>query len=881
MSRASSPLVPRPSRPVFRPEDLPGELKLLPQFVPWRYTWSGDKGKWDKPPRRLDGKMGSATDPRCWYSFDEALRAVREPKQDFDGIGLVLTSDDPYCGIDLDHCVHNGILEKWAQDIVDALSSYTEISPGGGGVRILVRATLSPSRGNRKGRFEIYNDRRYLTLTGNHVAGTPEQIADRQVEVDRIVARELPLRETRLAKSPSLAVAAPIDNDVDLLDRARAAKNGPAFAALYDRGDLASFAGDHSAADLALCGMLAFWTRGDSQRVDAAFRGSALFRAKWDEPHRSDGATYGQMTIETAVAECRAANRRSGDSNSPAASPGEPGVRGSQAKMLLQILASEGFEYFHDAAGSPFVSFERAGHLETWSTTSPTLKKYLCKRFYEETEAAIQQTSLTSAINVIEAEAVFRSGEILVALRCARENDTIYVDLCDPNWRVVRATSSGWELIPSQECPIRFQRYKGMLPLPEPVSGTTLASLDQYVRTDRRGLAMIKGFLVSAFCAGMPTPVLNLHGPQGSGKSTIARRIRSLLDPNSSPLRCEPHEKRDIAAAARNNFVCVFDNLSRIQDWLSDALCRLSTGGGIAARELYTNAEEHVVEAMRPTIVNSIDNVVVRGDLADRSLNVSLEVIDEGERLTEDELSARFERDRAKLLGAILTAVATALKRQGDVDRLNLARMADFDLFVRAAEPSLGLAPGEGWVSLYRESRLAGSRHVLDGSPLTERLCRLAEGQGWSGTWNELFDTIVPREESVRRAEGWPRSPRGLSSAVARLIPDLRVSLGVALTVSEKGRDRRRWVTIALVERGGTSATSATSAEADVLTHFVEDSGEIGTSARPTSAPPPLLGTSGEACSQVDSPSGSRIADVADVEPLAQSAEPEDWEVAI
>src|SRR5262245_64966627 len=104
-------------------------------------------------------------------------------------------------------------------------------------------------------------------------------------------------------------------------------------------------------------------------------------------------------------------------------------------------------------------------------------------------------------------------------------------------------------------------------------------------------------------------------GEQGSAKSTFATILRSLVDPNTAPLRSFPREDRDLFIAASNGWIVGYDNVSRVPPWLSDALCRLATGGGFSTRKLYTDDEEQLFNAQRPTILNGIEDFIDRPDL--------------------------------------------------------------------------------------------------------------------------------------------------------------------------------------------------------------------------------------------------------------------------
>lgn len=294
---------------LFNPLRIPHELRELTQWGVYRVETRD--GKQTKVPYRANGRgKASSTSPADWSSFADALAACNA-NTTFDGIGFVFTADGPYVGIDLDHCVENGEIAPWALEIVHDLWSFTEWSRSGDGLHIIVRAKLT-APGNKRpvlgaGRpdaaIEMYDHGRYFVMTGNRLADGFIDIEARQARVDALHAKYL-ARPVAVAV-PSIAPVRVIPSDCNLLERARAAKNGATFVALFERGDTSGHGGDHSAADAALCAMLAFWSGRDINRIDRLFRCSKLMRQKWDTRHSSDSRTYGQMTIDFAVANCR------------------------------------------------------------------------------------------------------------------------------------------------------------------------------------------------------------------------------------------------------------------------------------------------------------------------------------------------------------------------------------------------------------------------------------------------------------------------------------------------------------------------------------------------------------------------------------------------
>lgn len=272
---------------------IPADLTSRRQWVVWRREERD--GKQTKVPYRADspGARASTTDAHSWAPFERAFSVVDRGKAD--GIGFVFAAEDPFCGVDLDACRDDaGELNPVAAGLVTELDSYTEVSPSGAGMHVIVRARLAGKR-NRRGPVELYDRGRYFAMTGEYVAGFPHSPMPRQRALDALVARLFPAPP---APADPVAVARPIlEDDRELLERAFAAKNGADVQRLFG-GDISGH-GSHSEADLALVAHLAYWTGGDPVRVDALFRSSGLMRDKWDE--RRGDSSYGERTIAKAL----------------------------------------------------------------------------------------------------------------------------------------------------------------------------------------------------------------------------------------------------------------------------------------------------------------------------------------------------------------------------------------------------------------------------------------------------------------------------------------------------------------------------------------------------------------------------------------------------
>lgn len=297
------------------PEGIPADLRDRRQWVVYRLILRD--GRWTKvpfDPRTL--RPARTNDLRTWSSFRRAL--VQYAAGRADGVGFVFSRDDPYAGVDLDGCRDpvSGEIAPWAAQVLERLRSYAEVSPSGTGVKVIVRGNLPCSGTGRRRRvpgivavygrtaeIEAYHHGRYFALTGVRLDAMPPTIEPRQAELRKLWDRFFGAKPCQGGTPgfPEGLAAAPGLPDAELLDRARNTRTGDRFRRLYDAGSLEGYGGDHSRADLALCGMLAFWTDGDPARIDHLFRRSALMRPKWDEQHGANGATYGEMTIRKAL----------------------------------------------------------------------------------------------------------------------------------------------------------------------------------------------------------------------------------------------------------------------------------------------------------------------------------------------------------------------------------------------------------------------------------------------------------------------------------------------------------------------------------------------------------------------------------------------------
>jgi hypothetical protein len=272
-------------------------------------------------------------------------------------------------------------------------------------------------------------------------------------------------------------------------------------------------------------------------------------------------------------------------------------------------------------------------------------------------------------------------------------------------------------------------------------------------------------------------------------------------------LRSPPKEERDLLVQAACNRCVALDNLSSLPPWLSDGLCRLSTGGGHSARELYTDLEEISIAVKRPVILNGIEDVATRPDLAERCLQIELETIPDENRIPEKNLWQDFEKQGAVIFSGILDALVCALQNLPNVTLNPLPRMADAALWATAGETVFGFRRGT-FMQAYRCNLDEGAIASLEAHPVGVSIRRLMEKQDeWEGEPGQLLEALNASVlDEQRREKDRPKNPRSVGHHLRRLAQALRRA-GIAY---DRAKSDRRMIQLRKV-RNKTPRTSASS----------------------------------------------------------------------
>jgi hypothetical protein len=468
---------------------------------------------------------------------------------------------------------------------------------------------------------------------------------------------------------------------------------------------------------------------------------------------------------------------------------------GSQGSRIVDLVLEMGAELFYDLNNQPYVTIEVNGHRRNLPVAR--MGMLAGKLFYDAFRKAPANQAVHEALDLLSGKALYGGTAHRVWTRLAEHDGRLYLDLGNDTWQAIEIDEAGWRVIPSHAVPVKFRRPPGMQPLPVPMVGGSLQDLDPFlnVRTAADRM-LLTGWLVGAFCLHGGRAVLQLSGEQGASKSTLAKMLRRLVDPCSVPLRSAPSNEQDLVIAANNGLVVAFDNLSEIRPWLSDAFCRLSTGGGIGGRKLYTDHEEVVLEVQRPIMITSITGVATRGDLLDRTISVTLPAISPHQRRTESALWTEFDHAVPGILGALLDGVSAALRNGKQTQTVRAPRLADFVTWVEAASPALGWQPGQ-FLAAFEASRQDQDEVALESEVIGPALLTLMLGREvWSGTATELLAALNnSTSEALRKDRTWPRNPSQVAKQLARIAPTVR-RLGIDVDKTRGGAAGTRNITL-------------------------------------------------------------------------------------
>jgi hypothetical protein len=478
----------------------------------------------------------------------------------------------------------------------------------------------------------------------------------------------------------------------------------------------------------------------------------------------------------------------------------------SQASFIADLAAPR-CNLFCDPAGEAYASFAAAHatgeHRETDRLRSKSFNLWLRLLYYAERNGAPSSEAMASAVRTLMAQAHFDGDRRDVYLRTAPLEGKIYLDMCDPSWRAIEIDTDGYRGV--EDPPVHFRREPGMLALPSPSTINPRKGIERLREVlrlrDKRDSVVIAAWLLAALAGRSPYAVMIFLGEPGATKTSAAFAVRSIIDPNASPLRAKPKDPHDVFVAATHSLIVGYNNLSSLPDWLSDTICVVSEGSGESRRELFTDADESLSSPARrscsPGSRTWSSGAILRS-APSTCISPACPTA-----------KARFRRAHADLLGALCAAASAGLRNEKTLKLDSLPRLATFFHWASACETALWRR-GE-FRRAFAANAKDATEDVIEGEQSASVFRRfMAERGKWEGTATQLLAELVAfvrrpvREVEAAHAQavkdkddvakektaaalrearetahdilgdGWPKASNALTGKLKRASPALR-----------------------------------------------------------------------------------------------------------
>lgn len=461
-------------------------------------------------------------------------------------------------------------------------------------------------------------------------------------------------------------------------------------------------------------------------------------------------------------------------------------IKEPQSKSLLDFIKNSDMKLFCDSVNDTYASVMINGHREILSVESKEYNWYLNHLYYRELKKTINKDNLLQVINILQAEARFGDVQkIPLSNRVAKKDDSFWYDLTNDTWQAVEIKADGWNIVNNP--PILFNRYRHQSEQLTPVKNGDINKIFDYLNI-KNYHTLFLCWLISCFVPDIPHAMPIIYGEKGSAKSTACSLLKQLIDPSVLETLTIPKDMRSLIVNLQKHYFLPFDNISYINEDVSDTLCRAITGVGIQQRKLNTNAEDCIFTFKRCLAINGINNVATRSDLLDRAILIELSRIDDKERRELSEVQSSFKVDLPYILGGIFDVLSKAISIYPTVKLDRLTRLADFTRWGYAIGEALG-GNGQTFIDEYNSNIKTQNDEALNNDAVaTLIIAFMSDKKNWKGKVSELYNKLVALTSNCGIASNSKQLPKGanhLSRRLKQLQSNLK-SIGISFNTESK-----------------------------------------------------------------------------------------------
>lgn len=420
---------------------------------------------------------------------------------------------------------------------------------------------------------------------------------------------------------------------------------------------------------------------------------------------------------------------------------------------LLKKLADEHIVLFNDDLEEPYFF---CGGIP-FRAPSKHVVAFIKHRFYLTKKYMPNKVVVKDVFDILESQARFDSPKVRMFNRVGKKDGAFYYDHC--NKRFLKINSSGWEMVPA--FPL-FRRYKHQQAQVEPVSGGDVWEVFNFLTISEGDQLLVLVFLISLFIPGIAHPILAVCGDQGSAKSFLCNILNRLIDPTLTERIIQPKNERDLIQTLRQKYATVLDNISKIDQRVSDILCQVCTGGGVSYRQLYTDEGENIAQFRHVVIINSIMLPIVNADLMDRAIILKLQRIKPENRRPEQDLWHAFNLAQPKILGGIFDIIVKAMAIYPTVKIDKLPRLADFAKWGYAIAEGLGKS-GDKFLEDFSNNVKHQNESVAEKNVLCQSIIGLMEDKSnHLNTVSEVHKELKKIVGEDAKDETFPKLPHNM-----------------------------------------------------------------------------------------------------------------------